>query len=131
MFSVEEADHTAPCWPGLLSENAENGNQLKAEGRPARRTDPVLVPDLGGAQLMSRSLAETSDGSPDAVRGERKWEETAEMGRERRGTFRNRWRQMIVQEENEITTRARKVKSLFGGEEWDGHDEMGSGEEDK
>lgn len=64
---------------------------------------------------MSRSLAEMSDGSPDAVRGERKWEETAEMGRERRGTSRNRWRQMIAQEENEITTRARKVKSLFGG----------------
>lgn len=87
---------------------------MKAEERPAGRTDPVLVPDLGGAQLMSRSLAEMSDRSPDAVRGERKWEETAEMGRERRGTSRNRWRQMIVQEENEITTRARKVKSLFG-----------------
>lgn len=64
---------------------------------------------------MSGSLAETSDGSPDAVRGEGKWEETAEMGRERRGTSRNRWRQMMAQEENEITTRARKVKSLFGG----------------
>lgn len=70
-----------------------------------------------------------------ALRGERKWEETAEMGRERRGTSRNRWRQMMAQEENEITTRARKVKSLFGegggGVEWDGHDKMGSGEDDR
>lgn len=33
-------------------------------------------------------------------------------GQERRGKYRNRWRQMIVQEENEITSRAGKVKSL-------------------
>lgn len=36
-------------------------------------------------------------------------------GQERRGKYRNRWRQMIAQEENEITSRAGKVKSLHWG----------------
>lgn len=51
-------------------------------------------------------------------------------GQERRGKYRNRWRQMIAQEENEITTRAGKVKSVCGGKS-DGYDEMGSGEDDR
>lgn len=37
---------------------------------------------------------------------------------------------MIAQEENEITTRAGKVKSLCGGKS-DGYKEMGSGENDR
>lgn len=68
-------------------------------------------PDLGGGGMRDQVVTRRRlTGAVMQLEGRVMGRDSSD-GTGEEGKYRNRWRQMIAQEENEITTRAGKVKS--------------------